>query len=108
MLVFAVVKLEARLFWLLSIYEYTMTTLKLNPYTIAFIFTNHGLYFLQNICFVKLYPHSPVMGPTGQEKHYLKHYLSTISLQCLTSFDLDKNIHKFSHLYFCDVQLNQH
>lgn len=46
---------------------YSMSTLKFFSYIVAFIFTKHGLHFLQIICFVKLFPHSLVMDPTGQE-----------------------------------------
>lgn len=58
MLLFAVVKLQVM---------YSMSTLKFFSYIVAFIFTKHGLHFLQIICFVKLFPHSLVMDPTGQE-----------------------------------------
>lgn len=62
MLLFAVVKLQV-----IYYFRYTLSTLKFFSYIVAFIFTKHGLHFLQIICFVKLFPHSLVMDPTGQE-----------------------------------------
>lgn len=60
---FCCCKTSSNILFLLS----SMSTLKFYSYIVAFIFTKHGLHSLQIICFVKLFSHSLVMDPTGQE-----------------------------------------
>lgn len=63
MLLFAVVKLQVIYYFRCTLCQHLnsfLTSLPLFSQNMAFI-------FLQIICFVKLFPHSLVMDPTGQE-----------------------------------------